>query len=219
MTSNVCNTAPSLSAGEPDKIIGKARKLGGSPDPSLASLPWKQSWPGNSPASLPAAPLAWAKLLSTPSAPKGDKIIATARTRGSGGVECLAPLKAAGAAVLQIDVAAPQDVLNAKAKVAWAIYGHVDVLVKNVAEQFSSSALRNNVIDPLDLTLAFLPLMRACQSDTLLFMSSVGAHCGSKGLLEGIVPNLTLEIAPFGLLTCLIIPGYMCISIMMPSHI
>lgn len=41
------------------------------------------------------------------------------------------PLESAGAAVLELDVAATQETLNAKAKQAWEIYGHVDVLVNN----------------------------------------------------------------------------------------
>jgi NAD(P)-dependent dehydrogenase (short-subunit alcohol dehydrogenase family) len=70
--------------------------------------------------------------------------------------------------------------------------------------------------------------MRARQSGTILFMSSVGAYYGapgagayaaSKGLLEALVPNLTLEIAPFGIRTCLLTPGYFRTHVMTPGHI
>jgi NAD(P)-dependent dehydrogenase (short-subunit alcohol dehydrogenase family) len=40
-------------------------------------------------------------------------------------------LKEAGAATLELDVTAPQEELNAKAKEAWNLYGQVDVLVNN----------------------------------------------------------------------------------------
>lgn len=45
----------------------------------------------------------------------------------------MAPLKEAGAAVIELDVAASAEELNGKAKEAWAIYGKIDVLVNNAA--------------------------------------------------------------------------------------
>jgi len=61
-------------------------------------------------------------------------VIATARSRGNeSAVARLASLKAAGAAVMEIDVTAPAEVLTEKAKEAWSIYGKVDVLVNNAA--------------------------------------------------------------------------------------
>lgn len=63
---------------------------------------------------------------------QGDRVIATARGgNGISGAERLSALKEAGAAVLELDVTASQEELNEKAKEAWAIYGHVDVLVNN----------------------------------------------------------------------------------------
>jgi NAD(P)-dependent dehydrogenase (short-subunit alcohol dehydrogenase family) len=65
--------------------------------------------------------------------------------------------------------------------------------------------------------------MRKRGSGSLLFLSSLavymsmpGASCysGSKALLEGIVSNLAIEIAPFGLRTCLVTPGYLRTSLM-----
>lgn len=52
-------------------------------------------------------------------------------------------------------------------------------------------------------------------------MGMPGASCysGSKGLLEGIVPNLAMEIAPFGLRTCLVTPGYYRTSLMGTGHL
>jgi NAD(P)-dependent dehydrogenase (short-subunit alcohol dehydrogenase family) len=59
---------------------------------------------------------------------RGDKVIATART-----VSKIAHMKEAGAAVLSLDVTAPQADLEAKAAEAIAIYGQIDVLVNNAA--------------------------------------------------------------------------------------
>jgi NADP-dependent 3-hydroxy acid dehydrogenase YdfG len=47
------------------------------------------------------------------------------------GIERLSALKESGAAVFELDITAPQAELNEKAKEAWNIYGHIDVLVNN----------------------------------------------------------------------------------------
>lgn len=59
---------------------------------------------------------------------RGDKVIATART-----ISKIDHLKDCGAAVLQLDITASQAALDAKAKEAIEIYGHIDVLVNNAA--------------------------------------------------------------------------------------
>ena len=64
---------------------------------------------------------------------QGDRVIATARSRETSAVERLAHLKKAGAAVMELDVAASEDEISEKAKEAWSIYGQVDVLVNNAA--------------------------------------------------------------------------------------
>ncbi|KAK4862005.1 hypothetical protein LT330_003143 [Penicillium expansum] len=169
----------------------------------------------------------------------GDQVIATARARNTNALDRLTPLQEAGAAVMELDVTATAEVLNAKAKEAWAIYGKIDVLVNNAAyidagvfeeidEAFLTQAIRSNALGPLNLTRAFLPYMRSRRTGAILFMSSVGAYYGapgasaysaSKGLLEGLVPNLSLEIEPFGLRTCMITPGYFRTSVMTPGNI
>ncbi len=58
---------------------------------------------------------------------KGDHVIATARR----GHERLQKLKEAGAAILDLDVTAPQAELDATIKEALGIYGGIDVLVNN----------------------------------------------------------------------------------------
>lgn len=96
------------------------------------------------------------------------------------------------------------------------------------SEAFLTQAIHTNAIGPLNLTRAFLPYMRDRRTGTILFMSSVGAYygapggsaySGSKGLLEGLVPNLSLEIEPFGLRTCMVTPGYFRTSVMTPGNI
>lgn len=57
---------------------------------------------------------------------RGDKVIATARNLSK-----IEDLKKDGASVMQLDVTAAQTELDAKAKEAISVYGHVDVLVNN----------------------------------------------------------------------------------------
>jgi NAD(P)-dependent dehydrogenase (short-subunit alcohol dehydrogenase family) len=58
---------------------------------------------------------------------RGDKVIATGRNAK----EKLSHLKDTGAAILDIDVTAPQPELDAKIKEALGIYGGIDVIVPN----------------------------------------------------------------------------------------
>lgn len=62
---------------------------------------------------------------------QGDRVIATGRGRESSGIERLASLEDAGAAVMELDVTASEEVIKAKVDEAWSIYGHVDVLINN----------------------------------------------------------------------------------------
>lgn len=58
---------------------------------------------------------------------RGDHVIATARRVA----ERLGGLKDAGAAVLDLDISAPQTELETQMKKAWEIYDGIDVLVNN----------------------------------------------------------------------------------------
>ncbi|RAH48568.1 NAD(P)-binding protein [Aspergillus brunneoviolaceus CBS 621.78] len=171
---------------------------------------------------------------------KGDQVIATARPRdGVSGGDRLSALKDAGAAVFELDVSSSQEELDTKAREIWEIFGKVDVLVNNagyidagifeeITESFLINAIRTNALGPLNLTRAFLPLMRARQSGTVLFSSTVGvyygapgasSYTGGKGLLETVVPNLALELAPFGIRTSLLTYGYFRTEVMAPGNI
>lgn len=59
---------------------------------------------------------------------RGEKVIATARS-----IDKIDELKAAGAAVLNLDVTSPLSDLKSVAEKAIALYGKVDVLVNNAA--------------------------------------------------------------------------------------
>ncbi|KAJ5784176.1 uncharacterized protein N7503_009388 [Penicillium pulvis] len=170
---------------------------------------------------------------------KGDRVIATTRANdGVSGLDRLAHLKDLGAATLELDVTAPEKELNNKAEEAWKIYGQVDVLVNNAGyveagifeeldEKTITESLRTNVLGPMNLTRAFIPLMRAAKSGTIIFVGSVGiyygapgANCytGAKGLIEGMVPNLATEIALFGIRTSILVTGHFRTKLMDPAN-
>lgn len=87
-------------------------------------------------------------------------------------------------------------------------------------------AMRVNVFGPLNITRSFIPLMREAKTGTLLFVGSVGiyyaapgANCytGSKGLIEGLVPNMAVEVAPFGIRTSILTFGHFRTELMSPE--
>lgn len=63
---------------------------------------------------------------------QGDQVIATGRNAETR----LAHLKDTGAAILDLDVTAPQAEIEKKFGVAWRIYGSIDVLVNNAGYIF-----------------------------------------------------------------------------------
>jgi len=101
------------------------------------------------------------------------------------------------------------------------------ILTSN-STQHLTNILRTNVFGPLSLSRAFLPLMRARKTGTLLFEGSASlyttvpgasSYAGSKGLLEGIVQKMAGEIAPFGIRTSILIFGHFRTEIFSPENL
>lgn len=70
--------------------------------------------------------------------------------------------------------------------------------------------------------------MRQRKTGTLLFSSSLGVYHGApgasaygaaKGLLEALVPNLAMEVAPFGIRTSILTFGHFRTKVMAPGNI
>lgn len=131
----------------------------------------------------------------------GDNVIATGRNAETK----LAHLKDTGACILDLDVAAPEDVIAAKIEEAWSIYpGGIDVVVNNAGYILSAAfeeltyarilcslwdllltffcrqkdledVFKTNFYGPINITRALLPKLRAKGTGTLLFMSSQAA--------------------------------------------
>jgi NAD(P)-dependent dehydrogenase (short-subunit alcohol dehydrogenase family) len=154
----------------------------------------------------------------------GNAVVATGRTPE-------AVTKAVGAAddllVLKLDVTSPED---AAAAVTAAVdrFGRIDVLVNNagnfVAGYFEEVTpeqierqLATSLIGPMNVTRAVLPVMRKQRSGQIVSISSgaglVGfefcsAYAASKFGLEGWMESLAPEVAPFGITTTLVNPGF-----------
>jgi NAD(P)-dependent dehydrogenase (short-subunit alcohol dehydrogenase family) len=122
------------------------------------------------------------------------------------------------------------DLADAQAAVRAAVdrFGRIDVLVNNAGnfvagffEEINPDDFRaqveTNLFGPLNVTRAVLPVMRAQRSGLVVTVSStaglaggefLSAYAASKFALEGWMESLTPEVAPFGIRTMLVEPGF-----------
>jgi len=154
----------------------------------------------------------------------GNAVVATARNTD-------AVTKAVGEAddllVVKLDITSPQDA-EAAVKAAVDRFGGIDVLVNNAGnfyagffEEITPQDFRAQVetllFGPMNVTRAVLPVMRAQRSGLVVTISStagisgqefVSAYAASKFGVEGWIESLTPEVAPFGIRTMLVEPGF-----------
>jgi NAD(P)-dependent dehydrogenase (short-subunit alcohol dehydrogenase family) len=127
----------------------------------------------------------------------------------------------------QLDVTRPQDA-QAAVEAAIAKFGRIDILVNNAGnffagffEELRPEQVRNQIetllFGPMNVTRAVLPVMRKQRSGLLLTISSTAgiagqmfctAYAAAKFGIEGWMESLTPEIAPFGIRTMLVEPGF-----------
>jgi NAD(P)-dependent dehydrogenase (short-subunit alcohol dehydrogenase family) len=127
----------------------------------------------------------------------------------------------------KLDVTRPQDA-KATVEAAVAKFGRLDVLVNNAGnffagffEELSPEQVRNQIetllFGPMTVTRAVLPVMRKQRSGLLLTISSTAgiagqmfctAYAAAKFGVEGWMESLTPEVAPFGIRTMLVEPGF-----------
>lgn len=128
---------------------------------------------------------------------------------------------------IRLDVTSPQEA-HAAVNSAIATFGRIDVLLNNAGnffagffEELSPDDVRSQVetllFGPMNVTRATLPVMRRQRSGLLLTISSTAgiagqmfcsAYAAAKFGIEGWMESLTPEIAPFGIRTLLIEPGF-----------
>jgi NAD(P)-dependent dehydrogenase (short-subunit alcohol dehydrogenase family) len=128
---------------------------------------------------------------------------------------------------LKLDVTRPEDA-QAAVEQGVAKFGRIDVLVNNAGnffagffEELSPEQIREQIetllFGPMNLTRAVLPVMRKQRSGLLLTISSTAgisggpfctAYAAAKFGIEGWTESLTPEIAPFGIRTMLVEPGF-----------
>jgi NAD(P)-dependent dehydrogenase (short-subunit alcohol dehydrogenase family) len=154
----------------------------------------------------------------------GHAVVATGRNSD-------AVAKAVGKAdqllVTKLDVTRPDDA-KAAADAAVKRFGCIDVLVNNAGnfyagffEELSPDDFRaqveTNLFGPINVTRAVLPVMRAQRRGLVVTISSIAGISGSaftsayvaaKFGVEGWMESLTPEVAPFGIRTMLVEPGY-----------
>jgi NAD(P)-dependent dehydrogenase (short-subunit alcohol dehydrogenase family) len=128
---------------------------------------------------------------------------------------------------LKLDVTRPEDA-SAAVEETVAMFGQIDVLVNNAGnfyagffEELSPEQVRQQIdtllFGPMNVTRAVLPVMRKRRSGLLLTISSMAgisggifcsAYAAAKFGIEGWMESLAPEIAPFGIRTMLVEPGF-----------
>lgn len=122
------------------------------------------------------------------------------------------------------------DEAAAKAAVSAAVarFGRIDVLVNNAgnfyagyfeglsSEQFRAQ-METNFFGPLNVTRAVLPVMRGQRAGQIITITSTAgivggeftsAYAASKFALEGWMDSIRPELAPFGIDTMAVVPGF-----------
>ena len=138
--------------------------------------------------------------------------------------------------VVELDVTDPAD---AEAAVAAAVdwFGRIDVLVNNAGnfnagffEELSPEEFRAQIettlFGPVNVTRAALPVMRGQRSGLIVTISSTAgivggefltAYAASKFGVEGWTESLAPEVAPFGIRTMLVEPGFFRTELLTPE--
>ena len=128
---------------------------------------------------------------------------------------------------VELDVTSRADA-EAAVRAALDRFGRIDVLVNNAASFYAGyfeeltpeqmdRQLAASLIGPMNVTRAVLPVMRKQRSGHIISISSTAglvgfefgtAYAASKFGLEGFMESLHAEVAPFGITTTIVNPGF-----------
>jgi NAD(P)-dependent dehydrogenase (short-subunit alcohol dehydrogenase family) len=137
---------------------------------------------------------------------------------------------------VKLDVTDPAD---AQAAVTAAVerFGRIDVLVNNAGNFYAGffeeirpqdfqAQVETTLFGPMNVTRAVLPIMRAQRSGLVVAISSTAgivgqefctAYAAAKFGVEGWIESLTPEVAPFGIHTMLVEPGFFRTELLSPE--
>jgi NAD(P)-dependent dehydrogenase (short-subunit alcohol dehydrogenase family) len=137
---------------------------------------------------------------------------------------------------VKLDVTNPTD---AQAAVTAAVerFGRIDVLVNNAGNFYAGffeeirpqdfrAQVETTLFGPMNVTRAVLPVMRAQRSGLVVAISSTAgivgqefctAYAAAKFGVEGWIESLTPEVAPFGIHTMLVEPGFFRTELLSPE--
>jgi NAD(P)-dependent dehydrogenase (short-subunit alcohol dehydrogenase family) len=128
---------------------------------------------------------------------------------------------------VSLDVTDAEAAITA-ARTAVDHFGHIDVLVNNAGNFYAGyfenitpehfrAQMETNFFGPLNVTRAILPTMRARRAGQVITITSlagliglefVAAYAASKFALEGWMECLRFDVAPFGIKTMSVEPGF-----------
>lgn len=128
---------------------------------------------------------------------------------------------------VKLDVTVPKEA-EAAVMSATERFGRIDVLINNAGNFYAGffeeirpedfrSQIETNLFGPVNVTRAVLPILRMQRSGLIVTISSTGgitgqefvsAYSASKFGVEGWMESLAPEVAPFGIRTMLVEPGF-----------
>ncbi|WP_454699243.1 SDR family oxidoreductase [Arthrobacter humicola] len=137
---------------------------------------------------------------------------------------------------VRLDVTDPAD---AAAAIQAAVdrFGRIDVLVNNAGNFYAGffeeispedfrAQIETTMFGPINVTRAALPVMRAQRSGLVVTISStagiaggefLSAYAASKFGVEGWAESLALEVAPFGIRSMIVEPGFFRTELLTPE--
>src|SRR6266571_638012 len=140
--------------------------------------------------------------------------------------------------VVKLDVTSRTDA-EAAVRAAVNRFGRIDVLVNNAGNFFAGyfeeltpeqidRQLGTLLIGPMNVTRAVLPVMRKQRSGHIISISSTAglvgfafcsAYAAAKFGLEGWMESLQQEVAPFGITTTIVNPGFFRTELLEPASV